>query len=67
MNHMAEGAVRRVKEGTAIAWVQDGLSDQWRNEAMVCGCHCHLHNLLDTMADGRQLMRSDSVSLWTIA
>ena len=51
MNGVAERAVRRVKEGTAIALVQkNGLPEEWWDCAMEC--HCYLRNMRDTMADG---------------
>ena len=36
---VAEGAVRRVKEGTAIALVQSGLPEEWWDCAMECFCY----------------------------
>ena len=50
-NRIAEGADRRVKDGTATAMVQSGLPDQWWDCAMECSCN--LRNEHDKMADGK--------------
>ena len=51
MNGVAERAVRRVKEGTAIELVQKkGLPEEWWD--CVMECNCYLRNVHDTVADG---------------
>ena len=52
MNGVAERAVRRVKEGAAIALVQSGLPEEWWDCAMECSCFL-LRNMHDNMADGK--------------
>ena len=49
---VAERAVRRVKEGTASALAQSGLSEEWWGAAMCC--YCYLRNIVDKIAaDGK--------------
>ena len=48
---VAEGAVRRVKEGTSAVLVQSGLQESWWAEAM--GSCCYLRNVQDLAADGQ--------------
>ena len=49
-NGVAERAVRRVKEGTAVTLTQSGLSEGWWPEAMTC--YCFLRNAVDVQRDG---------------
>ena len=48
---VAEGAVRRVKEGTSAVFVQSGFQESWWAEAM--GSCCYLRNVQDPAADGQ--------------
>ena len=48
---VAERAVRRVKEGTAITLVQSELPEERWDRAMEC--YCYLPNAHDKMADGK--------------
>ena len=50
-NGVTERAVRRVKEGIAIAPVQNGLPQEWVDFAMEC-C-CYLLNVHDKMTDSK--------------
>ena len=50
-NGVAERAVRRVKEGIAIALVQRGLPEEWWYCAMEC--QRYLRKVHDKMADGK--------------
>ena len=47
-NGVAERAVRRVKEVTAVAQVQSGLPEVWWECAMECCCYVH-----DKVADDK--------------
>ena len=49
-NGVAERAVRRVKEGTAVALVQSGLTE-WLDCAIAC--YCYLRHVHDKMVGGR--------------
>ena len=48
---IAQRAVRRVKEGTAIVLIQSGLTDTWWSDATKC--HSSLRNIQYYLADGR--------------
>ena len=50
MNGVAERALRRAKEGTAVALTQSGLPEEWRD--CVMECYCYLRNVHDKMAYG---------------
>ena len=50
-NERAERALRRAKEGTAVALTQSGLAEEWQDCAMEC-C-CYLRNVHDTKACGK--------------
>ena len=54
-NGVAEGAVRRVKEGTTVAFVHRGLPDEWWGCAVEC--YSYLRNLQDRVADGQTTFR----------
>ena len=49
-NGIAERAVRRVKEGTAVL-LQSGLNDSWCADSMEC--YTYLRNVTDLLSDGR--------------
>ena len=46
-NAVAERAVQRVKERTAVALLQSGLHDLWWDLAM--SCYCFLRNVFDVL------------------
>ena len=50
-NEIAEGAVRRVKEGTSAALLQSGLDNEWWADSMEC--YCYLRNIQDLLSDGK--------------
>ena len=54
-NGVAEGAVRRVKEGSTVAFVPRGLPDEWWGCAVEC--YSYLRNLQDRTADGQTTFR----------
>ena len=58
-NRVADRAVRRVKEGTAIALVQSGLPEAWRDRAREC--HCYFAQRARQMADNKTHSRNDLV------
>ena len=47
----AEGAVRRVKEGTSAVLLQSGLDEKWWAGSMEC--FCYLRNVQDLLANGK--------------
>ena len=47
----AEGAVRRVKEGTSAVLLQSGLDEMWWSDSVQC--YCFLRNVQDLLADGK--------------
>ena len=48
-NEIAEGAVRRMKEGTSAALLQSGLDNEWWADSMEC--YCYLRNIQDLLSD----------------
>ena len=50
-NGIAEGAVRRVKEGTSALLLQSGLDEKWWTDSSEC--KCSLRNVQDLLADGK--------------
>ena len=50
-NGIAEGAVRRVKEGTSAVLLQSGLDEKWWADSMEC-C-TYLRNIQDLVSDGK--------------
>ena len=53
-NGIAEGAVRRVKEGTSVFFVlQSGLNESWWTDSM--DCYTYLRNVTDLLSDGKTL------------
>ena len=50
-NHIAERAVRRVKEGTSAVLLQSGLGNEWWADSMECN-NC-LRNIQDVFSDGK--------------
>ena len=48
---VAEGAVRRVKEGTSAVLLQWGLNESWWADSMEC--KTHLRNIQDLLSDGK--------------
>ena len=50
-NGIAEGAVRRVKEGTPAVLLQSGLNEKWWADSMECYCF----KILDLSSDGKTL------------
>ena len=50
-NGIAEGAVRRVKEGTSAVLSQSGQDERWWSDSMEC-C-CYLRNVQNLLADGK--------------
>ena len=50
-NHIAERAVRRVKEGTSAVLLQSGLGNEWWADSMECN-NC-LRNIQDVLSDGK--------------
>ena len=48
-NGIAEGAVRRVKEGTSAILLQSGLDERWWSDSVEC-C-CFLRNVQDLLTD----------------
>ena len=50
-NGVAERAVRRVKERTAVAFMHSGLPKEWRECAVECSCY--LRDVNDKMPDGK--------------
>ena len=48
---IAEGAVRRVKEGTSAVLLQSGLDEKWWADSMEC--YCYLRNIQDLLSDGK--------------
>ena len=49
-NGIAEGAVRRVKEGTSAVLLQSGLDNEWWADSMEC--YCYLRNIRDLLSVG---------------
>ena len=49
--HLAERAVRRIKEGTSAVVLQSGLDEKWW--AGSSKCFCYLRNVQDFLADGK--------------
>ena len=50
-NGIAQGAVRRVKEGKSAVLLQSGFDEAWWADSMeFC---CHLRNVQDLLADGK--------------
>ena len=48
-NGVAERAVRRVKEGTAIALIKNGVPEVWWDSVMeCCGCLHNHHKMADS-------------------
>ena len=50
-NGIAEGAVRRVKEGTCAVLLQSGLNESWWADSMEC--YTYLRNVTDLLSDGK--------------
>ena len=50
-NGIAEGAVRRVKEGTSAVLLQSGLNESWWADSMEC--KTYLRNIQDLLSDGK--------------
>ena len=50
-NGIAEGAVRRVKEGTSAVLLQSGLNESWWADSMEC--FTYLRNVTDLLSDGK--------------
>ena len=50
-NGIAEGAVRRVKEGTSAVLLQSGLNENWWADSMEC--NTYLRNVTDLLSDGK--------------
>ena len=50
-NGIAEGAVRRVKEGTSAVLLQSGLNESWWADSMEC--FTYLRNVTDLLYDGK--------------
>ena len=50
-NGIAEGAVRRVKEGTSAVLLQSGLNGSWWADSMEC--YTYLRNVTDLVSDGK--------------
>ena len=50
-NAIAEGAVRRVKEGTSAVLLQSGVGHEWWADSTEC--YCYLRNIQDHLADGK--------------
>ena len=50
-NGIAEGAVRRVNEGTSAVLLQSGLGNEWWADSMEC--YCYLRNIQDLLSDGK--------------
>ena len=50
-NGIAEGAVRRVKEGTSAVLLQSGLNESWWADSMEC--YTYLRNNQDLFSDGK--------------
>ena len=48
---IAEGAVRRVKEGTSAVLLQSGLDEKWWADSMEC--FIYLRNIQDLLSDGK--------------
>ena len=48
---IAEGAVRRVKEGTSAVLLQSKLGDEWWSDSMEC--YCYLRSVQDLLAEGK--------------
>ena len=48
---IAEGVVRKIKEGTSAGLLQSGLDDKWWADSVEC-C-CYLRNVQDLLADGK--------------
>ena len=48
---IAEGAVRRVKEGTSALLLQSGLDEKWWADSMEC--FSYLRNIQDLLSDGK--------------
>ena len=57
-NGIAEGAIRRVKEGTFAVLLQSGLDNEWWADSMEC-C-CYLRNAQGLLADGKLFMKGDA-------
>ena len=49
----AEGAVRRIQEGTSAVLLQSGLDEKWWSDSMEC--RCYLPNVQDLLSDGKTL------------
>ena len=50
-NGIAEGAVRRIKEGTSAVLLQSGLDEKWL--AVSTECYCYLWKVQDLLSDGK--------------
>ena len=48
-NAIAEGAVRKIKEGTSAVLLQSGLDEKWWADSMECSCY--LRNIQDLLSD----------------
>ena len=48
---IAEGAVRRVKEGTSAVLLQSGLKESWWADSLEC--YTFLRNVTDLLSDGK--------------
>ena len=53
-NGIAEGAVRRVKEGTSAVLLQSRLGNEWWAGSVEC--YCYLRNIQDLLSDGKTLL-----------
>ena len=49
-NGIAEGVVRKIKEGTSAVLLQSGLDQKWWADCMEC--YRHLRNIQDLLSDG---------------
>ena len=56
-NGTAEGAVRRIEEGTSAANVAIGVSEKWWAGSMECDCY--LGNIQDVFSDVKHLSKGD--------
>ena len=50
-NGIAEGAVRRIEDGTSAVLLQSGLDEKWWTDSMEC--YCYLRNIQDLLSDGK--------------
>ena len=59
-NGIAEGAVRRIKEGTGAVLLESGLDEKWWVNSVEC--YCYLRSVQDLLAMWKHLTNGDSAN-----